>query len=369
MTDNLTSFGQVILESNPGSTSQLKTEGRDDGKIYFKMMNICFKGIKQGVENKDNWAWFLSLLQEDLELGYGGGLTVISNGHKFLQKIEQIKELDPAAHKWLVERNPISWCRAFFEMNRFAAFENGISESFNSRIVTARCKPIITMLEDIRIYIIQRMCHMNKLSFKLEDTITPSVRKKLEYLKEKTMLVYPSAFREVKVRRGYNGYGVNLHTKKCGCKFWKLSGISCIHAMAAYYHMNMDPELEGDALSHMLGGWEQQERLSKLTKTQTPRHGKRDRYEDKKRGNTNVLAGSSKIRGTIRIGSPIKKREDNQVTEGSSMGNLTAEHKMDMEALANVQREIATEEAEQQRIRQILAENEANDLYWENMAK
>nr|GEX16883.1 hypothetical protein [Tanacetum cinerariifolium] len=34
-----------------------------------------------------------------------------------------------------------------------------------------------------------------------------------------------------------------------------------------------------------------------------------------------------------RIGSPIK-REDNQVTEGGSMGNLTAEHKMDMEALA-----------------------------------
>ncbi|GJR97995.1 hypothetical protein Tco_0270169 [Tanacetum coccineum] len=55
----------------------------------------------------------------------------------------------------------------------------------------------------------------------------------------------------------------------------------------------------------------------------------------------------------IRIGSLIERREDNQVTEGGSMGNLTAgeyQHKMDMEALAE-------------------AENEANDLYWENMAK
>nr|GEU35269.1 hypothetical protein [Tanacetum cinerariifolium] len=37
---------------------------------------------KNGVEDKDNWAWFMPLLQEDLELRYGRGLTVISDGHK-----------------------------------------------------------------------------------------------------------------------------------------------------------------------------------------------------------------------------------------------------------------------------------------------
>ncbi|GKD40761.1 zinc finger, PMZ-type containing protein [Tanacetum coccineum] len=204
---------------------------------------------------------FLSLLQEDLELGYGGGLTLIFDGHKglleavaasctvdqqFLLKMEQIKELDPAAHKWLVERNPNSWCKAFFEMDRCsAAFENDISESFNSRIVPARGKPIITMLEVIRIYIMQRMCHMNNLSFKLEDTVTPSVRKRLELLKDKqrSWIVYPSGFREVEVRRRDYAYRVNLHTKQCGCRFWELSGIPCVHVMAAYYHMNMEPEL------------------------------------------------------------------------------------------------------------------------------
>ncbi|GJZ16256.1 hypothetical protein Tco_0551933 [Tanacetum coccineum] len=40
-----------------------------------------------------------------------------------------------------------------------------------------------------------------------------------------------------------------------------------------------------------------------------------------------------------------------------------------MEALAKVERENAAEEAEQEMIRQIWAENEVNDLYWENMAK
>ncbi|GJR95747.1 zinc finger, PMZ-type containing protein [Tanacetum coccineum] len=128
-------------------------------------------------------------------------------------------------------------CIAFFEIDRCsAAFENGISKSFNSRIVPAR-----------------------------ETGIS-------EGKKQRSWLVYPSAFRKVEVRRGDYGYGVNLHIKKCGCNFWELSGIPCVHAMAAYYHMNMDPEL--------------------------------GEYQ----------------------------------------------HKMDMEALAE-------------------AENEANDLYWENMAK
>nr|GEX05689.1 zinc finger, PMZ-type [Tanacetum cinerariifolium] len=226
------------------------------------------------VENKDNWAWFLSLLQEYLELRYGGGLTVISNGHK--------------------------------------------------------------------------------LSFKLEDTITPFVRKKLEYLKEKqrSWLVYPSAFREVEVRRGDYGYGVNLHTKKCGCKFWELSGIPCVHDMTSYYHMNMDPELGTVPNSSV-----EQSIPTAGKPPQIPNNSKGKGIDmGTKKGNTNVLAGSSKKRGTTRIGSLIKRGEDNQVTSGGSMGNLTAkeyQHKMDMAALAEVQREIATEEAEQERIRQI----------------
>ncbi|GJR97996.1 hypothetical protein Tco_0270170 [Tanacetum coccineum] len=196
-------YMQAILESNPGR----KVIGLDECFLTHTCKGQLLTAI------------------EDLELGYGEGLIVIFDGHKcarhiyanfkrkwsglqykrlfwgaasctveqqFLQKMEQIKELDPVAYKWLVKRIPNSWCRAFFEMDRCsAAFENGMSESLNSRIVPAR------------------------------DTITPSVRKKLEYLKEKqrSWLVYPSAFREVEVRRGDYGYGVNLHTKKCGCKF------------------------------------------------------------------------------------------------------------------------------------------------------
>ncbi|GJZ71863.1 zinc finger, PMZ-type containing protein [Tanacetum coccineum] len=203
--------GRFIHEENdledsivdPNGTLQLEIEDRDDDKNYFRRMYICFKAMGRdgnnqmyplawamvGLENKDNWAWFLSLLQDDLELGYGGGVIILSDGHKglievvsgilpdsehrqctrhiyanfkrkwsglqykrlfygatsciikqqFLKKMKQIKELDPPAHKCLVERHPNSWWRAFFEMDRCSvAFENGISESFNSWIIQAR---------------------------------------------------------------------------------------------------------------------------------------------------------------------------------------------------------------------------------------
>ncbi|GJY40084.1 zinc finger, PMZ-type containing protein [Tanacetum coccineum] len=464
----------AVLEYNPGSICHLETKDKDDGKIYFKRMYICFKGIKQaigrdgnnqmypiawvvvGVENKDNWAWFMSLFQEDLELGYGGGVTVISDGHKGL--IEAVAGILPdsehrqcARHiyanfkkKWSgLQYKRLFWGAAscivdsqfLLKMEEIKELDPTAYKCFDARIVPARGKPIITMLEDIRIYVMQRICHMNKVLVKLEDKITLSVRKRLEYLKEKqSWLVYPSGFREVEVRRGDYAYGFNLHTKHRGCKFWELSGIPCVHAMAAYYHMKMELELgiikfllkqswynayqysirpvPGSKLWKTYDnpspyppierkrlGRPRKQRIIHLTEddnhvTRLGRvmhchtcwevgHNKKGCQNqprpkplglDTTIGNTNVIDGSSKKRGTIRIGSPIKRGEDNQVTEDTSMGdaNLIAEeyqHKIDMEALAEVQREIAAEDAEQERIRQIWVENEASDLYWENMAK
>lgn len=105
--------------------------------------------------------------------------------------MERIKELDQSAYDYLIQRNPNSWSRAFFEMDRrCAAFENGISESYHRAILGPRNKPIITMLEEIRLYIMQRLVAMNKIAFNLEDSITPSIRKRLEVLKVQQRSVF-----------------------------------------------------------------------------------------------------------------------------------------------------------------------------------
>ncbi|GJU52127.1 hypothetical protein Tco_1225841 [Tanacetum coccineum] len=90
---------------------------------------------------------------------------------------------------------------------RCAAFENGISESFNKAILVPKGKPIITILEEIRLYIMQMLFEMNKLG----------------------LLVWK------------NSIGMwFLVDSKC----WKCLGLSgfgsCVHAVAAYMHLNID---------------------------------------------------------------------------------------------------------------------------------
>ncbi|GJU49625.1 hypothetical protein Tco_1219180 [Tanacetum coccineum] len=219
-------YRQALLESNPGSTCRLDVDESANRSATFRRIYICFKGVKDGwlagcrkmypitwavvkVKNADNWGWFLHLLHDDLSLNDGNGITIISDSHK-------IKQLDEGAYDYLIQRNPNSWSMAFFEMDRrCAAFENGISESFNRAILIPRHKPIITMLEEISLYIMQRLAAMNKVAFSLEDRITPSIRKRLEILKEKQREwnVFPSGFQELEIRKRDHSYGVNLQHK------------------------------------------------------------------------------------------------------------------------------------------------------------
>ncbi|GJT44658.1 multidrug resistance-associated protein 5 [Tanacetum coccineum] len=238
--------------------------GRDANNQMYPIAWVVVR-----VENADNWGWFLHLLHDDLSLNDGNGITIISDSHKGLidvvndwlpeaaaascytrQQFVQIhgsdKTLHEGAYDYLIQRNPNSWSRAFFEMDRrCAAFENGISESFNRAILIPRHKPIITMLEEIRLYIMQRLAAMNKVAFSLEDRITPSIRKRLEILKEKQRewTVFPSGFQELEIRKGDHSYGVNLQHKVCQCRMWELSGVPCVHAVAAYLHVGNDLDL------------------------------------------------------------------------------------------------------------------------------
>ncbi|GJZ55800.1 multidrug resistance-associated protein 5 [Tanacetum coccineum] len=99
----LRSYGKAILDSNPGSIIKLA------GCRKIIALDGCFlKRPNQGeiltaigrdgnnhiypvalavvnVENKDNWTWFLELLEEDLGCSRGNGLTLMSDQHKLLK--------------------------------------------------------------------------------------------------------------------------------------------------------------------------------------------------------------------------------------------------------------------------------------------
>nr|GEV72446.1 60S ribosomal protein L34 [Tanacetum cinerariifolium] len=136
--DPTITYRKQLLDTNPDSSVYLHVDEKDDGKIYFKRIYICFKAMIEG------WS--------------AGCRKVIGLDGCFLKSTCRGEPLTA------IDRNPNSWCKAFFKMDRgCAAYENGISESYHNSIRIAR------------------------------DSITPSIRKETERLKhsQRYWTVYP----------------------------------------------------------------------------------------------------------------------------------------------------------------------------------
>lgn len=164
---------------------------------------------------------------------------------KFEKYMEELNRTSKDAVKHLRDRQPKSWSRAFFTTDRACdAVENGISECFNSLIVDARRKPIINMLEDIRLYIILRMEKMRVKHQSWTDEICPSIRKKIALIQDlhRNWEVFPSGNNLYEVRNGYHAFRVDEVKMTCSCRLWQLSGIPCEHGYAVIFHLHKNPD-------------------------------------------------------------------------------------------------------------------------------
>nr|KAJ0223078.1 hypothetical protein LSAT_V11C200057480 [Lactuca sativa] len=194
----------------------------------------CDVSIGQYVDNKPNWTWFLELIHDDLMLDGGRGLVTISDQHKGL--LEAVKDILPhvehrqyARHIYAnfkkaytgLEFKRLFWASTMScvegdfkkhmgEIKKLSpAVENGILECFNSIIIEARKKPLITMLEEIRIYIMDRF-----------------------------WMVIHSQGSVFEARFNYESFKVDLEARTCTCRLWDISGIPCVHANAAINYIH-----------------------------------------------------------------------------------------------------------------------------------
>nr|XP_009762227.1 PREDICTED: uncharacterized protein LOC104214272 [Nicotiana sylvestris] len=159
-------------------------------------------------ETKRSWTWFLELLHNSLDLNMGNGVTFMSDMQKglmeaiktvlpeakhrfcvghvesnwckeyrglemkkllwwsawatyaedFKDQLSKLGELKEAAVTVLLKYPPQSWCRAYFDtVYKNQGVGNNFTESFNSWILEARYKPIIKMLEDIRLKVMNQL--------------------------------------------------------------------------------------------------------------------------------------------------------------------------------------------------------------------
>nr|GEY13441.1 hypothetical protein [Tanacetum cinerariifolium] len=239
----LRSYGETILDSNLVSTVKLGVIVNPDDKIYFDRFCMCFVGLADGwkaecrrvialdgcflkspnqgeiliaIEWDGNvtftqWLgqWvLLKLLKLSCQMLSISNVLHIYEGFRkhyirleftnllletskasypwlFIEIMDMIKRAKPNAHKYFMDRNPKTWSRAFFEVDRgYEVIENGFSECFNSMIVNVRHKPLITMIEAIRVKVLERMHKMREISVRWNPRACLNIKKRFEWLKD-----------------------------------------------------------------------------------------------------------------------------------------------------------------------------------------
>nr|GEU82697.1 transposon protein, putative, Mutator sub-class [Tanacetum cinerariifolium] len=167
--------------------------GRDANNQMFHIAWVVV-----GVENKNNWTWFLSLLSDDLNLNDGAGLTVISYGHKSIDSV-----LDTSMQ---TSRKNRVVCNS--------------KDYFREHQLAVRMSSFFKLWKKSK--------HQMKLLTLgwLIETQTPGVEHTLNWV------VFASGFQEVEVRRQDEVFSVNIHLKKCACKMRELTRLPCVHVVA-----------------------------------------------------------------------------------------------------------------------------------------
>ena len=152
--------------------------------------------------------------------------------------MEHLKSLDEEAWKYLADIEPTQWTRSHFSPRALTdCLVKNLSESFNFMIVKARDKPILLMLEWIRVRLMSRL-YIKKIGVeKYGGKLCPSIQDKLKKLKleSKSFYAMPSGRFVYEVNNERGRHVVDLVEKTCSCRVWDLTRIPCKHEVTTIF--------------------------------------------------------------------------------------------------------------------------------------
>ncbi|XP_021859917.2 uncharacterized protein [Spinacia oleracea] len=164
---------------------------------------------------------------------------------EFNKQMEDLKLLSVGAHAYMDKIPPKYWSRhAFSSRPKSKMLLNNMCESFNNVLKQARDKPILTHMEWMRRYVMQRHCKKREGVRGMLGKFMPYVRKQLEWAEtqRRFCLLSKSSDYFFEVENNNNIFIVDLFNKKCTCYSWELTGIPCHHAYACILYMRLNPE-------------------------------------------------------------------------------------------------------------------------------
>ncbi|WVZ72240.1 hypothetical protein U9M48_020734 [Paspalum notatum var. saurae] len=222
-----------------------------------------------GSETTENWKWFMEMLNKaigspiglvistDAGKGIDGAVTkVFSNGveHRecmrhlvknfqkryrrevfernlwpaarayrrstYERHYKLMNEACPEAMKWLADNHKLLWARSMFShISKCDYCTNNIAKTFNCWVRNEKSLPVIDLLDKIRQMIMERFCTRAYIAAKLIGKILPHVMKGLH-----------DKSRNLKF--SITKFTVDLEKKECSCRYWQMTGLPCVHAIA-----------------------------------------------------------------------------------------------------------------------------------------
>ncbi|XP_027183722.1 uncharacterized protein LOC113782007 [Coffea eugenioides] len=125
-------------------------------------------------EATEQWKWFLKLLRDASKEGFWN-IAYCTTSEHFNEAMSNLETYDKEAHSWVKKApHPRHWCKTFFPTHtKCDILVNNLCESFNAHILEFRDHPIISLLETIREYIMDRIQQRKAAMEKCKGPIGP----------------------------------------------------------------------------------------------------------------------------------------------------------------------------------------------------
>lgn len=107
---------------------------------------------------------------------------------KHLDQMSKLKGVDMDVQELLENWYIQGWCQAFFsDIVKCEVVDNNMCETFNGVVLEARSKPVISMLEDIRQYVMARIAMKRCYPTKWIGNFIPNTNAKIEKERERSV--------------------------------------------------------------------------------------------------------------------------------------------------------------------------------------
>ncbi|XP_076916909.1 uncharacterized protein LOC143576766 [Bidens hawaiensis] len=101
------------------------------------------------------------------------------------REMNNLKKLNKRTHLWVSKIPPESWSRSHFTSRGMSdVLTNNMCECFNSKLVDGRDKPITTLLECIREYVMRNIVNVLKVIDRSSGLLTPYATQMMESMKK-----------------------------------------------------------------------------------------------------------------------------------------------------------------------------------------